>query len=219
MDTEEDTQWTAESRRRFAVEVEALVDAVRRHGAEILARTGRQADIPVIFRAGADLARAARSYSDAQFDLTGTMPTFEPDLEDEDEEEDEEDVFADAGARVLLLHQAEYAVTDPDAVLAAGRAAYRRVWPDDTEEDAIVDVSSVGRAVYQLQHAGGLSALDLVPGLEEVGSSTWHLDAADEDGRREVLRSALGSIEDGGHEWDGDPAARVRQQRSGEGQG
>jgi hypothetical protein len=217
--SEEDTQWTAESRRRFAIEVEALVDAVRRHGAEVLALTGRQADLQVVFRAGADLARAARSYADAQFDLTGTIPTFDPDLEDEDEDDEDEDVFADASARLLLVHRAEYAVTDPDAVLAAGRAAYRRVWPDDTEQDAAVDVTSVGRALYQVQHDGGLSALDRVPGLEEVESSTWHLDAADEDGRREVLRSALGSVGDHGHEWDGDPAAWVREQRSGEGQG
>jgi hypothetical protein len=118
VESEEDTQWTAETRRRFAVEVEALVDAVRRHGAEVLALTGRQAALPVIFRVGADLARAVRSQ---------------------------------------------------------------------------------------------------VPGLEEVESSTRYLDAADEAGRREALRSALGSVEDGGHQWDGDPAAWVREQRSGEG--
>lgn len=215
MTSDEDTQWTAESRRRFAVETEALIEAVRRHGAAVLALTGRRADIPVILTAGADLARAARSYADAQFDLTGTTPTF--DLEADDDLEEEEDVFPDAGAGVLLVHQAEYAVTDPEAVLAAGRAAYRRVWPDDTEPDAAADVTSLGRALHQLQHDGGLSALGRVPGLEEAGSSTWYLDSADEDGRRAALLSAFGSIEDHGHEWDGDPAAWVRQQRSGEG--
>jgi Arc/MetJ family transcription regulator len=36
----------------------------------------------------------------------------------------------------------------------------------------------------------------------------------DEDRRRMALRASLGSIDDGGHEWDDDPAAWVRQQRS-----
>lgn len=38
--------------------------------------------------------------------------------------------------------------------------------------------------------------------------------ALEEDERRRALRAALGSIEDFGHEWDDDPAAWVRQQRS-----
>jgi Arc/MetJ-type ribon-helix-helix transcriptional regulator len=38
--------------------------------------------------------------------------------------------------------------------------------------------------------------------------------ALDEDRRRKALRASLGSIEDFGHEWDDDPAAWVRAQRS-----
>jgi len=37
--------------------------------------------------------------------------------------------------------------------------------------------------------------------------------ALDDDHRWEVLESALGSIPDGGHEWDEDPARWVRDQR------
>jgi Arc/MetJ family transcription regulator len=36
----------------------------------------------------------------------------------------------------------------------------------------------------------------------------------DEDRRRIALRASLGSIDDTGHDWDDDPAAWVRQQRS-----
>jgi hypothetical protein len=36
----------------------------------------------------------------------------------------------------------------------------------------------------------------------------------DEDRRRRSLRAAMGSIEDGGHDWDDDPADWVRRQRS-----
>jgi Arc/MetJ family transcription regulator len=38
--------------------------------------------------------------------------------------------------------------------------------------------------------------------------------ALDEDHRRAALRASLGSIDDFGHEWDDDPAAWVRRQRS-----
>ncbi|HEY6749622.1 MAG TPA: hypothetical protein VI357_28385 [Mycobacteriales bacterium] len=44
----------------------------------------------------------------------------------------------------------------------------------------------------------------------ETGWRTWILDAAD----AEALRQAFGSIGDDGHEWDDDPAAWVRDQRS-----
>lgn len=38
--------------------------------------------------------------------------------------------------------------------------------------------------------------------------------ALDDISRSDALQRALGSIEDGGHEWDGDPAQWVRRQRS-----
>ena len=37
--------------------------------------------------------------------------------------------------------------------------------------------------------------------------------ALDDERRWELIESARGSIEDGGHEWDEDPAAWVRAQR------
>lgn len=116
----------------------------------------------------------------------------------------------DEVAAIVLVHRAGYAVTDAAAVLDAGRTAYRRVWPDDTDADATADVTTLSRALYQVQHDGGLAALDRVPGLAETESQTWIIDAA-EDG---ALREALGSIGDHGHEWDEDPAAWVREQHT-----
>ena len=40
--------------------------------------------------------------------------------------------------------------------------------------------------------------------------------ALDDDRRWELVESAVGSIPDSGHEWDGDPAAWVRRQRRGD---
>lgn len=38
--------------------------------------------------------------------------------------------------------------------------------------------------------------------------------ALEDDWRWEQIESALGSVEDGGHEWDEDPGAWVRAQRA-----
>lgn len=198
MTDDEDTRWTDAARERFAARTEEFAAAVRRHGDVVLALSARQADVPALFAANDALAAAADAFGAAQFDLTGTFPSFE--LPDDEEDDEDDDAFPDAVAGLLLVHRADYAVTDAEAVLAAGRAAYRQVWPTDTDEDAAVSVRSLDRAVHELQHAGGLSALDDVPGLEEAGSVTWVLDAADDDARRRALTMALGSVEDGGFE-------------------
>jgi hypothetical protein len=39
-------------------------------------------------------------------------------------------------------------------------------------------------------------------------------EALEDERRWELIESALGSIEDGGHQWDADPEAWVREQRS-----
>jgi hypothetical protein len=40
--------------------------------------------------------------------------------------------------------------------------------------------------------------------------------ALEEEERWELIESALGSIDDGGHAWDDDPAAWVRSERRGD---
>jgi Arc/MetJ-type ribon-helix-helix transcriptional regulator len=39
-------------------------------------------------------------------------------------------------------------------------------------------------------------------------------EALDDERRWELIESALGSVHDEGHDWDADPAAWVREQRS-----
>lgn len=41
-------------------------------------------------------------------------------------------------------------------------------------------------------------------------------EALDDESRWDLIVSALGAIEDSGHEWDEDPAAWVRAQRQGD---
>lgn len=111
------------------------------------------------------------AYADAQFDYTGTAWPFgsmhEIDPDNDDDEDEDEGQRPTSG--VSVLQRTDLAVTDEIAVLAAGRAAYGRVWPDDDAEDAARDVTHLGRALYQLAHSDGWDNLDEVEGLEVVG--------------------------------------------------
>ena len=180
-DDELETQWTDAARQRFTAEVDALVEAVRAHGAAVLAQTGAEEQLPALFVAGDELARAVDRYGDAQWDLTGVFPPVHVHGHDEEDGEPAPDEVIEVAGLVRIVHRADYAVTDPDAVLAAGRAAYLQVWPEDSEQDAAVDVTELGRALYQVQHAGGLTGFEDVPGLDPLGSTTWFVDVTDEE--------------------------------------
>lgn len=217
MDNEEvETQWTDAARQRFAAEVDALVEAVRAHGAAVLAQTGTEAELPGLFAAGDQFAKAVDTYGDAQFDLTGTSPPVHVHGHGEEDEEDADGEEVEVVAVVRVLHRADYAVADLDAVLEAGRAAYAEVWPDDSAEDAAADVTSLGRALYQIQHAGGLAGLEDAPGLLPAGSTTWYVDVSDEEEGPEdpfgtdperVLLQLDEVIEDGPDDEDGQEVA------------
>lgn len=181
---DDDQQWTPAARERFAEQVGALAEAVQRHGQAILALSGRRAETPVLFAANDALAATAEAYADAQFDLTGTLPSFETYDDEGDDEADGEAGDAQEQplpvGRLRIVRRTDFDVTDFAAVLAAGRAAYLRVWPDDTTEDAAADVRDLGQAIYQLEHAGGPAALEDVPGLAPRRSVSWILDVSDE---------------------------------------
>src|SRR3981081_1112236 len=139
----DDTQWTDQARERFRAAAAALAQAVVRHSEALLAMTGRQADFPALFAAGDLLGRAAAGYADAQFNYTGSFPPLGLANDDEDDDESDEDLdgedIPETAVRVHVLHRADYRITDPDAVIDAGRRAYRELWPEDTDEDAEVD--------------------------------------------------------------------------------
>ena len=59
----------------------------------------------------------------------------------------------------------DFHITDTDAVVAAGRAAYTKVWPDDTPEDAQERVQDPESAASAIVHADGWSALSSTSGL------------------------------------------------------
>lgn len=71
----------------------------------------------------------------------------------------------------------------PEAVVAAGRAAYLAAWPDDPVEDVEVRVPDVVRAVSEIVHAHGFWSLHDTAGLEPDRHVTMFLahDGEDDD--------------------------------------
>jgi hypothetical protein len=177
---DDDTQWTEPARDQFRVATDELIMAIRDHGRALLAMTGRRAEVPRIFESGDRISEAASAFAHAQFELTGTFPSFElsPDDSGHSEEYNQQqgdDEATEPAGRISVLHRADYRVIDVEGIMRAGQNAYMTAWPDDVEEDAVLDVSQLGRALYQIMHVGGLSSLSGVPGLEPAGSTTWIL--------------------------------------------
>ncbi len=160
--------WTPLTADRLRAAAERLAAAVTAH-ADAVASAGGDADITDVFAAGERLVPAVLEYADAQFEHTGTgFPLgVLHQFAGEDGDDPAEDAPPPPGISVLQRH--DYAVTDEAAVLAAGRAAYRRLWPDDDEAAAAADVDHLGRALYQVAHAEGWDALRAVDGLRPTG--------------------------------------------------
>jgi hypothetical protein len=98
---------------------------------------------------------------------------------------------------VGLLTRHDFTVIDHEALLDAGREAYRETWPDEGEDTAEKQVSHVGAAVYELASAYGLDGMEERAednGLLPEGSTTWVLDVGDVDAHwRDHAFSALTS--------------------------
>lgn len=177
------TPWTAEGAQRLASAGKRLADAIATHSEAVASARGRR-DLRMLFSAGEALLSALLAYADAQFDYTGaTFPlgvlhqlADEGDDKDDDEDGDDERAETRPASGISILRRHDFGVVDEAAVLAAGRAAYLRVWPDDHAEDAAADVADLGRALYQVAHADGWDSLGRVEGLRPLGGLTHVVD-------------------------------------------
>jgi hypothetical protein len=147
--------------------VEALKVAIDRHLEACADKRGEED--PAVQAAYDALREAAKAYDDALYDAYDEVTPFE--LSDVPADDGDEDEDASTSGITVLLRR-DYVVADQAVVLAEGRAAYLRVWPDDDEASAAADVTSLGRALYQVAHADGWDRLEDTPGLEPMGGST-----------------------------------------------
>jgi len=171
IDDEDDaTRWTPEGAAALRDAAAALAAAVTRHAEAVTAVTGH-AGVREVVAASDALAAVARDYADAQVAYCGTGYPFDLVDEDADDEDDEDDdePWPPPGRRLSVESRHEFVVADPEALMAAGRAAYLEVWPDDDEAAAAADVQDLGRALYQVAHAAGWGEFE-APGLEPTVS-------------------------------------------------
>lgn len=166
-------QWSLEARQVLLARAEEVRTAISRYVDDLSTLAGRQAELPELFDVSDRLRSVVGAFDDAAFDLTGVSP-LGVDAWDEDEEEDDvDDESGDAGGPVLtVVGRWDYRVTDPDALLQAGRRGYLAHWSDDTDEDAAFHVQDVVSAANEIIHGDAVHRLDETPGLEQVRFAT-----------------------------------------------
>ncbi|WP_328330379.1 hypothetical protein OHA70_08580 [Kribbella sp. NBC_00382] len=164
-DAGEETQWSDAARERYMRCTEDLIAALKAHSALTIERSGRQRELGPYFSSSEALEKAAEAFSESEFDWCGSWPLSLTDIEDSD---DEDNAREPAGPEPVLsgLFRWDFTVTDEAAVVGAGRDAYRRSWPSDTDEDAVIAVPDVVRAAAEIVHAGEWPELENTPGLE-----------------------------------------------------
>jgi hypothetical protein len=166
-ETSEDTLWSDAARERYVRCADDLIAALKAHVAMNVERTGRQRELEPYFASSEGLEKAAGSFNEAEFDWCGSFPLRLIDDEiDEIDDEDEADENPQPASVVSGLFRWDFAVTEEAAVIAAGRDAYRRAWPSDTDEDAELAVPDIERAAAEIIHLEGWSALEDTPGWE-----------------------------------------------------
>jgi hypothetical protein len=184
MDDDDWNPWTTEAADRLTNAAEKLADAIRIH-AEAVTSAKRRRDLSIVFAADDALLTVVLAHADAHFEYTSSGSLFGVlhRLYDDDDEEAGEDEETTAAERptsgILILRRHDFAVTDEDGILAAGRAAYLSVWPDGSDEDAIADVTHLGRALYQIGHADGWDSLERLDGLRPLAGVTRVIDQDD----------------------------------------
>lgn len=169
--------WTPDGAERLAAAGEQLAAGIKAHAAAIASTTGRR-DWAAVSAATDALLPLLLSYADAQFAYTGNGFPFDAlrQFTMDDDEDDELPTEGRPPTGVSILRRHDYGVLDEATILAAGRAAYLRSWPDESEQDAAAEVSHLGVALYQIAHADGWDALDGTDGLRPLGGATQVID-------------------------------------------
>ncbi|WP_423920525.1 hypothetical protein ACPEEZ_14420 [Frigoribacterium sp. 2-23] len=198
--TESDATWTDAARGRLRRAADDLLAAIEAQTSALLVADS-ETGFEVLDLAGDEVDRAASAFSDAQFALSDEFFSLaEVTATDDDDDDSASDDLADddsaATAEVVsVLQRADFAVTDVEAVLRAGREAYAITWAadqDDSDEgddghgdahdhehghdaaeveraELVGEPTDLGSALYEIAHAHGWAALDALDGLEPLG--------------------------------------------------
>ncbi|GAA2101983.1 hypothetical protein GCM10009841_18110 [Microlunatus panaciterrae] len=179
-DSDEDWEPEFSARSAAAVRLAAqdVIEAFKHHVDVVCAATSPAAEDSIDTSAEV-LREALHRFTERQSDHCGEWTPFYDAFEPEDDEEDELDdlleqlIDGDDGlgpvTGISRLARWDFEVVDEDAVIAAGKAAWREEYPDTTEDDLASHNHNVGLAIYNITHVRGQEALLETEGLEP----TW----------------------------------------------
>jgi hypothetical protein len=149
---------------------DAVKDALDRHLAAVEARTGEQD--PAVQQAFDALQAAAERYDDLLFDVHEEVTPFEF---GEAATQPTAELTGEAPVVSLFLRR-DYAITEPESLLAAGQAAHRALQSANGSPRDEGEPEQLGPALFELFHAEGVDGLDEAAeeaGLEPLGGTVW----------------------------------------------
>ncbi|MBC7289908.1 MAG: hypothetical protein H5T83_01055 [Actinotalea sp.] len=169
-------QFSEDSGRRLVEARDTVLHAIQEYVDELLVLRGGTSELTALFERNNALAQVVDGFTDAVWTHTGTLPLVSNSFE-EDEEEDVDEP-ADPGDQLSVVSRWDLTVVDRDELLEAGRAAHRRLRPEETHEDAEVAVHDTAAALYALLHEAGEPWFDM-PGVDVVAGTRAFIEPAE----------------------------------------
>lgn len=173
-------QFSAQSAARLETATQALKLALDDYVKTVTQLHGGSIDVQKVFEANDVVRREAVRWDDAVGDHTGTFPLAVEDYDDElddDECEESADAEPESAYEISVVSRWDLEVSDVPALIEAGRAAHRRLRPEESEADACFAIADdgIGQAWYALVHERGEPWYDL-PGVFVVGGRRDYID-------------------------------------------
>jgi hypothetical protein len=163
-------QYSAASADALRRRTDALIDGLREHADALIAARRGAAWTQRLFDHNDTIEALVEAWNEAVFDDTGTTPLLLADVDEQEDDEDDDYGEVPEDGVLSIVTRVDLSVADPATLLDAGRAAYRRLWADETEEDAEAAVDGVTQAVYTVAHEAGEPLFD-IPGAELVSAA------------------------------------------------
>jgi hypothetical protein len=172
MDDAAGQQWSPSARAAYIQRTEDFLAALRSHTELTVRHQGRQRELEAYFLSQGRLYEAATAFVQSEFDWCGSFPLpLDSEAWDDDDDGSDEAPQGD-GSVLTVISRWDYRITDPDALVGAGRQAYLAAWVSDTPDDAEVRVSDPVTAVSEILHLADVGTLDTTAGLKPWRATT-----------------------------------------------
>jgi hypothetical protein len=158
--------FSEETRLALAEASRQLTERLQAHTEAVLAMTGGPEEQAALYEQNAALEELVEGWNEAVFEHTGTAPLLlEEDLEEDEEEEEEEPEQV-----ISVVSRFDLRVVEPEALLAAGRAAQERHPAELDEIGEREPVESAEQAIYEISRELGEAWFEL-PGVDLVAGA------------------------------------------------